>query len=115
MKYRRMAFKLRALGLLGLMPFCAAMGHHAANVYFDVDTVIEVRGVISDLRWQNPHIAFTLISREPNGDETSWVIESNSVSSLRQLGVSPDQLVVGDVVTVAGWPARTACGRRATR
>lgn len=111
MKYRGMAYQLRALGILGLMPFCTAIGHHAANVYFDVDTVIEVRGVISDLRWQNPHIAFTLISREPNGDETPWLIESNSVSSLRQLGVLPDQLVVGDVVTVAGWPARTGENR----
>ncbi len=105
------AFCARALGVLGLLPAYAAMGHHSANVYFEVDTIIEVRGVISDVRWRNPHISFTLTSRESNGEEVAWLVESNSVSTLRQIGITPEHLEVGELVTVAGWPAKQESNR----
>jgi len=110
---KRPALKFSAACLLGLLPIYAALGHHAANTYFDVTTVIEVRGVITDVKWQNPHIGFTLSTGEADGEPLIWSVESNSVSTLRQLGVTRDQLVVGDLVTVAGWPPRTAGNRMA--
>ena len=106
MANRGSAFSVAALGLGGLFPAGWALGHHAANVYFDVSSVIEVRGVITEVKWQNPHIGFTLRGREPGGEEVLWEIESNSVSTLSRLGVTADQLQVGDVVTVAGWPPK---------
>jgi hypothetical protein len=108
---RRTEIRVTALGILGLLPVGIVVAHHAANVYFDVSTVIEVRGVISDLKWQNPHIGFTLESRDENGAEATWMIESNSVSTLRQLGITPDQLEIGALVTVAGWPAKQGGNR----
>lgn len=105
------AAQTRALGLLVLLPVGAAMGHHSANVYFEVDTIIEVRGVISDLKWRNPHIGFTLTSLGSDGEEVEWLVESNSVSTLRQMGVSPEHLEVGALVTVAGWPAKQEANR----
>lgn len=95
-----------ALVVAALVPFPSAVGHHSAAVYFDTSTTIEVRGVIGEVKWQNPHIGFTLISRDAANNETVWAIESNSVSTLRQLGITADKLRVGDVVTVAGWPAK---------
>ena len=80
--------------------------HHSASVYYDTRAIIEVRGVLTDVRWNNPHIAFTVLSRE-EGAEVEWLVESNSVSSLRHLGVTEDQLTPGALVTVAGWASRT--------
>ncbi len=87
-----------------------ASAHHSASVYYDTSTIIEVRGILTDVRWHNPHIAFTVLSRE-DGSEVEWLVESNSVSSLRHLGVSEDQLTPGDLVTVAGWASRTEAHR----
>ncbi len=87
-----------------------ASAHHAAAVYYDNSTIIEVRGVLTDVRWHNPHIAFTLLSRE-GGTEVEWLVESNSVSSLRQLGIAEDQLTPGEIVTVAGWLSRSEAYR----
>ena len=103
--------EIRALSLMLLIPVAPAFSHHAANVYFDVSTVIELRGVITDVKWQNPHIGFTLNVRDSNGEQTSWAVESNSVSTLRQLGITADQIIVGEVVAVAGWPAKTGGNR----
>jgi hypothetical protein len=108
---RRISSVVHIGALVAILSATSALGHHAASVYYDVDTVIEVRGVISDLRWQNPHIAFTLTSRDAGGDEVDWLVESNSVSTLRQLGVTADQIEVGSIVTLAGSPARQQANR----
>ena len=113
MKTKRSMLKHTAACLAGLLPTYVALGHHAANTYFDVTTIIEVRGVIIDVKWQNPHIGFTLKTGKADGEERVWSVESNSVSTLRQLGVTPDLLRIGDVVTVAGWPPRQAGNRMA--
>ena len=113
MKTKRSMLKLTAACLAGLLPTYVALGHHAANTYFDITTIIEVRGVIIDVKWQNPHIGFTLKTGKADGEERVWSVESNSVSTLRQLGVTPDLLRIGDVVTVAGWPPRQAGNRMA--
>jgi len=98
-------------GLVALLSGTSALGHHAANVYYDVDTIIEVRGVISNLRWQNPHISFTLTSRDAGGADVNWLVESNSVSTLRQIGITADQVDIGSIVTLAGSPARQEANR----
>jgi hypothetical protein len=103
---KRSTLEFTAACIVGLLPISSVFAHHAANTYFDVTTVIEVRGVITDVKWQNPHIGFTLSGGTVDGEELVWSVESNSVSTLRQLGVTRDQLKVGDVVTVAGWPPR---------
>jgi hypothetical protein len=87
-----------------------AAAHHSAAVYYDTSTIIEVRGVLTDVRWHNPHIAFTVVSREDDA-EVEWLVESNSVSSLRALGVTEDQLTPGSLVTVAGWASRSEANR----
>ncbi len=104
-------FSSRVLSVLGFLPVSTAIGHHSANVYFEIDTIIEVQGVISDVRWRNPHISFALTSREPNREEVIWLVESNSVSTLRQIGFTPEDLEIGALVTVAGWPAKQESNR----
>lgn len=108
---RNTPIMISALALITLTPIAPAFSHHAANVYFDVSTVIELRGVITDVKWQNPHIGFSLNVIDSNGEPTTWMIESNSVSTLRQLGITADQIIIGEVVTVAGWPARAGGNR----
>jgi len=84
----------------------AARAHHSVAASFDTSTIVEVEGEVTDVRWQNPHVRFTVEVTDANGHTQSWNIESASVSILRRMDLSRDVLEVGQLVRVAGNPAR---------
>jgi hypothetical protein len=81
-----------------------ALAHHSF-VEFDQDKVVEIRGILTEVRWQNPHIGLTVRVAQ-GGRDVLWDIEGHSVSVLRRTNVTPESLKVGDLVTVAGNPSR---------
>ncbi len=88
-----------------LTVFClVAEGHHSANVTYDTERTVEVSGRVTSIVWRNPHVRLTL---EPPDGGPAWEIESNSVSILQRMGVTPERVAVADTVTVAGAPARS--------
>ena len=76
--------------------------HHAWASIFDMSTVTEFQGEITRLMWRNPHVRFTIETAEG----MLLDIETNSLSILRRMDVTPDLLAVGDLVSVAGNLAR---------
>ena len=73
--------------------------HHSAGVSYDVDTVNEFAGVVTEVTWRNPHVYFTVSA----DDGSVWSVESNSVSILQRMGVTAGMVDPGDRVRVAGW------------
>jgi hypothetical protein len=67
-----------------------------------VGTLVELEGVVTEYRWANPHVRFSL--RTDDGE--SWSIESNSVSILRRMDIAPDVIAVGERLKVAGFAGR---------
>ena len=100
--------KLLAYRYCGLVTAFLAMlplpghAHHAFAGVFDMDNLTELEGEITRLMWRNPHVQFTV--RTADGE--SWRVETNSVSILSRMDISPDLLSEGDRVTVAGYSAR---------
>ena len=95
----------RCCGLLAALLVALPLpshGHHAFAGVFDMDNITEVEGEITRLMWRNPHVQFTVRT----GGGESWHVETNSVSILSRMDVSPDLLSEGDQVTVAGYSAR---------
>ncbi len=89
--------------------YCAgAFAHHSARITYDMDRVIEVEGEITGVMWRNPHLRFSLSAMGENGEAVAWEVESIPATRLARVGITPDQLSVGDIVTVAGFPARRA-------
>ncbi len=82
----------------------AAFGHHSANVTYDVTSVVEVQGEITEISWRNPHVRFKVRAADAPND--IWDIESNSISILQRMGITAERVRVGDRVAVAGAPAR---------
>jgi hypothetical protein len=80
----------------------AANAHHAFTGVFDMQNITELNGELTELLWRNPHVRFSI--RTAEGE--TWEIETNSVSILRRMDISPDIMSVGDNITVAGFPAR---------
>lgn len=96
----------RLLALAMLLPAFTVFGHHSVSAYFDTSQVIEVKGELTEVRWRNPHVGFTINVRDENGQETSWEISGTSLSHLGRLGLTADMFTLGDVVTFAGSPSK---------
>ena len=88
--------------MLTLVPTCLS-AHHSVRGTFDADTVAEMAGVVTEVRWQNPHVRFT-VAVDGEGGEL-WEIETTSLSTLRRRKLSADFLSPGDEVRIAGSPA----------
>jgi hypothetical protein len=77
-------------------------GHHSSAGLFDHDNMVEIEGVITSVRWRNPHPEYTAAVADENGETVEWRIETGSVSTLRLRGVDRDFIQVGDRVRLAG-------------
>lgn len=84
----------------------AANGHHSVGVFYEAEASSEISGTITNLRWVNPHIRFTLESVNENSETETWAVEAGSVNSLERNGIQRDQLEAGSEVTVVGRPSR---------
>jgi len=95
-----------AIGVLaGAMP---AWAHHSFAAVFDADKPVTVRGVITEIRLENPHSWFFLDVTDASGKVVRWGFEGSTPTSLIRSGFKPNSLKVGDEVTVKGSHARDA-------
>jgi hypothetical protein len=89
---------------VGLAVASPAHAHHSF-AKFDLRSSIEIEGEVTDVRWQNPHIGFTVRGSGADGRVQTWNLETNSPGILRRAGIEAGLVAVGDRVKVAGNPA----------
>ena len=82
-----------------------AFAHHSVSSWFDRESVIEVDGELTELRWVNPHVRFTMVSTDESGQETAWDVETLAVAGISRWGITPDLFVMGERLKVAGNPS----------
>ncbi|HEY3518996.1 MAG TPA: DUF6152 family protein, partial [Gammaproteobacteria bacterium] len=83
----------------------AALAHHSVAAWFDTTATTEIEGIVTEFRWQNPHVVFTMRVAGDEG-ESLWEIETLSISGISRWGITRDLVSVGDRLRVAGNPAR---------
>ncbi len=93
-----------AIGLATLASIQAAT-HHSQTMY-DGDTEIEMRGVVEQFDWTNPHTWLYVTIEGEDGASSQWVFESNSTGQLTRGGWSADSIKSGDEVTIIMHPLR---------
>jgi hypothetical protein len=84
----------------------AAAAHHSVSAWFDRDGRQEVEGVVTEIRWENPHVRWFMRAPTAGGADGIWEIETLSVSGISRWGITGELLRVGDRVRVSGWPSR---------
>ncbi len=90
--------------LIGLAQSAAA--HHSTAAIYDTSRTIEVKGVVEDVSWRNPHGRIRLRAPDGAGGTVEWTAETPAVVVLRILGIGQDFIAAGDTITIAGNPAR---------
>lgn len=86
----------------------AAGAHHSAAVAYDVDKVISVQGVVTEVKWENPHSWVYLDVKDANGKVVKWSFEGAVPNLLFRRGITPAILKPGIVLTITAHPARVA-------
>ena len=91
---------------LGAMLPMAARAHHAVGAFFDTSVPMTIEGILTSMRWQNPHVLLTVESESGSTGPVPWHVESGGPTLLRRLGVTADVAAVGDRVSISGYPSR---------
>ncbi|OUU78799.1 MAG: hypothetical protein CBC38_06710 [Gammaproteobacteria bacterium TMED78] len=84
----------------------SAYGHHNWRQIYDINTDIEIVGVINSIEWRNPHIRVNFTVNSGTSEEQIYTTESNSVAALTRMELSPEILAPGTPVRVAGYRSR---------
>lgn len=92
--------------LLGLMVTTTLVSAHHSRAMFDIETLVAVEGVVTDVQWRNPHMWVTLDVPGDNGKIESWGFEGSGAASMVAAGISPQILKVGNRVKIIAHPGR---------
>ena len=83
-----------------------AQAHHAFALEFDVNSPIELKGVVSKVELINPHSWIHLDVTNEAGETVTWMIEGGSPNALVRRGVTKNSIPVGTELLVSGYQAR---------
>jgi hypothetical protein len=87
-----------------------AIAHHSRAV-FDTKKEVVIEGTVAKLDWMNPHIYFTVETKDLRGETVLQEIEASSVSEAVALGLRKEAIAPGAHVVVRANPNRQGMGR----
>ena len=96
-----------ALALACVTMFGGVVAAHHSQTGFDPNaTPIEVRGVVAEYRWRNPHVLLFWDAKDKDGKTERWVAEFASVSTALSNGMAKNTFKVGEEIAATCIRAR---------
>jgi len=84
-----------------------ALAHHSFSAQYDGDKAVNLKGTVTNIQWQNPHVYISLDVADASGKNHEWSLEMGAPAVLtRTLGWSRSTLKIGDQINVEGRAAR---------
>jgi hypothetical protein len=99
--FRASLLVLTAAGIFGL-PLVA---HHGRGATFDMKKQLTLKGTVSQVRWQNPHVLISIDVTDDAGNSVTWTFENSNVHTLATQGYNRNTLKIGQPVTAVLNPA----------
>ncbi len=85
-----------------------ALAHHSFAAQFDNTKPVEMTGLVTQMKWSNPHAWIYIDVEDESGNVVNWALETVSGNGLVRRGWRKEDLPVGTVVSIQGWQARNA-------
>jgi Family of unknown function (DUF6152) len=92
-----------------------ASAHHSFAAEFDVAKPIQLRGVVAEVEFLNPHSWIHIDVKKDDGTVERWSIEGGTPNTLFRAGVNRNTLPVGTEIIVDGYQARDGSHRASGR
>jgi hypothetical protein len=107
-----MSFAKQVLGAAAVLTLLAAAppaarAHHAFSAEFDIAQPVELKGVVTELQWTNPHSWLYVDVTDASGAVTTWAVEFGSPYALLRKGLRKADFPLGVEVAVRGYRARS--------
>jgi Family of unknown function (DUF6152) len=81
------------------------LAHHSSSAY-DMDHPVNMKGVVANMEWGNPHVFIYLDVKDDAGNAEQWRVEGNSPNMLVRSGWKKEMIKTGDQLLVNGAPAK---------
>jgi hypothetical protein len=89
----------------------ALAAHHKLATFYDWSALVSLKGTITRVEWQNPHVMFYVDVVIAAGPPEAWIVEGDSPAVLTSRGWAQATLKQGDAVTVSGFRPTTRNAR----
>jgi hypothetical protein len=83
-----------------------AIAHHSFAAEFDINRPVELTGVVTEMKWSNPHGWIYINVEDEAGNLVNWALETSPANNLIRRGWRKTDLPVGTVLQIEGWQAR---------
>jgi hypothetical protein len=104
------AIKRLGVAVGGLMLLAVPAAAHHSFAMFDMGRDVEYRGVVTDWKWRNPHVHFTILVAAGQGVDSqtvgTWDVEGGSVNIMTRQGWTRISYKAGDPITLVGHPMK---------
>jgi Family of unknown function (DUF6152) len=98
---------LIALVVVLLLGSTLAFAHHGTANY-DTTKSVTVKGSVTNFQFINPHVIISMDVKDDKGVVQNWQGGLTSPNHLMRTGWTKETLKLGDVITMSGFPAKTA-------
>ena len=79
--------------------------HHGRGRAYDMNKRLTLKGAVSNVKWQNPHVLIYIDVKDETGKVVTWAFENSNVHTLALQGYNRNTLKVGQEVTAIVNPA----------
>ena len=79
--------------------------HHGRGATFDMKKQLTLKGTVSAVKWQNPHVLISIDVTDEAGKVVTWTFENSNVHTLATQGYNRNTLKIGQPVTAVLNPA----------
>jgi hypothetical protein len=97
---------LLVAGIVLLLAAVPVRAHHALAAVYDTRQSIMLKGTVTKIIWNNPHVHLYLQAMDKGAPDSSWDFELGSPNLLTLNGFKIDTFRRGDHVVVTAYPAR---------
>jgi hypothetical protein len=98
----RAFFLMLAAAVIAGLPLAA---HHGRGSTFDMKKQLTLKGAVSQVKWQNPHVLISIDVKDETGSVVTWTFENSNVHTLATQGYNRNTLKIGQPVTAVLNPA----------
>jgi hypothetical protein len=79
--------------------------HHGRGASFDMKKQVTLKGTVSQVKWQNPHVLIFIDVPDESGKVVTWGFENSNVHTLATQGYSRNTLKFAQPITAIVNPA----------
>lgn len=102
--------KLAAFAVACVAASAVAVSAHHSFSMFEMEKDVEYSGIVTEWKWQNPHVHLTMLVKAGAGvpPETvgTWDVEGGSINIMGRQGWTRASYKAGDPIRLVGHPMR---------